>query len=724
MSPAKPLSELSAFERFMALATEAPPRQRSTVAASGADSDVTLGENACSSAVTVNPNSPRTPTEQTGANFLIRSINAGGDVISGITSLNIHDEGGVAVKKDTAGPYSIDVAKANASKGYSPSKEVSAKSTPKRDSIMKEKNWRSGSSATSTSGASDFGSPTKSKKCRVTVRTTLKDGQNTTSPSGSSSITQKLGPHAEGVDYEALIRSPPSCCVFVANLLSTLSDAALRVEVIKVFRQFGVISVKIRRDIRHMPFAFVQYDNSDSAIRATSEGMGMYIAGRPCRTEKAKAHRLYYFERHAGSLDVDEGKRILSHFGPIEFAYMVSPIDRTTFNLAEGGVMVQFIFYDDGKNALNYYHEHPEEYRMVDVNHLSKRMASKPSPAKHRDPVADDAYLQQYDIDIRSVFVNNLPSTISEQELRRFFGTYGQIIRLSMHQSNSKYNSEKFVFAFIEYETPQVAKMVIEAMNLREIGNKIIKVKQQDSDRKSRAYTHRLPAPVESPPVVSSQSTQLAQLNKPVSHAQLALGEQQENSTQQAFNGQNYINHQPADINQRGWEQYHLMQRNYSPYVSPVNAHQGPYNGQQVYPVQQTWPSQPSYTAQPVYAFPQMSATPQSHTHEQQYCGPLGLQQPYTPTSPTPQGPPTSGTVECPPYAEYQGPAPQGYLPAFYPPPPVWALTHTQQGPMFYWVGSAAPQTMEASNSPADATSPTVPPGQASPTAPPLSASQ
>lgn len=78
---------------------------------------------------------------------------------------------------------------------------------------------------------------------------------------------------------------------------------------------------------------------------------------------------------------------------------------------------------------------------MVDVNHLSKRIAHKTSPTRQRDPVADDAYLQQYDIDIRSIFVNNLPATTSEQELRRFFGTYGHIVRLSMHQSNSKYNS-------------------------------------------------------------------------------------------------------------------------------------------------------------------------------------------------------------------------------------------------------------------------------------------
>ncbi|KAH8802843.1 hypothetical protein F5884DRAFT_861196 [Xylogone sp. PMI_703] len=742
MSPSKPLDQLNAFERFLALAADAPSHQ-SSAAMSSVNVAATPEETVENSVAPVHAPAPHTPTQQ-----------AEDAIASGISNLNVSDEGGVVVKKSGRGAYSIDVAKANAIKGYSPSKEIytppfvrnggssscddpfrqetiktenkklpgSDRSTPKRESIMKEKNWRSGSSTTGKSEGSAAGSPVKPKKYRLIVRTTSKDSQKSTSPVQPSTRTQTLGSHNEDVDYDSLIRSPPSCCVFVANLLSTLSDAALKVEVIKVFRQFGVVNVKIRRDTRHMPFAFVQYDNSDSAIRATSEGMGMYIAGRPCRTEKAKAHRLYYFERHAGSLSIEEAKRILSQFGPIEFAYAASPIDRTTFNLAEGGVMVQFVFYDDGKNALNYYHEHPEEYRMVDVNHLSKRMVNKSSPTKHRDPVADDAYLQQYDVDVRSVFVNNLPSTISEQELRRFFGTFGQIIRLSMHQSNSKYSSEKYVFAFIEYETPQVAKMVIEAMNLREIGGKIIKVKQQDSDRKNRNFhPQRLQAAIESPPVVSSQSTQHSQLIQSVGQTQLAVAEQQNMPVQQTISGQTYFNPQQAEMNQRGWEQYHLMQQNYPTYHPAANAPQGAYNGQ-IYPVPQNWSAQQGYPTQAVYASPQIVSTPQSQTNDQHYCSTSRLQQPHTPASPTPQAPATSGAGECPPYAEYQGPLTQGYLPPFYPPPPVWALTHTQQGPMLYWMGAPGPQPMGTTTTSTEITSQAVLTGQSSPgTAPPPS---
>ena len=80
--------------------------------------------------------------------------------------------------------------------------------------------------------------------------------------------------------------------------------------VTQVFREFGPVFVKIRRDIKQMPFAFCQYTVSRSesfliklsltgfvfkkpehADRAIKEGRGRLIKGRPCRCEKAKAHR-------------------------------------------------------------------------------------------------------------------------------------------------------------------------------------------------------------------------------------------------------------------------------------------------------------------------------------------------------------------------------------------------------------------------------------------------
>jgi hypothetical protein len=43
------------------------------------------------------------------------------------------------------------------------------------------------------------------------------------------------------------------------SLLQSETDEALEVAVTQIFREFGVVYVKIRRDPKHMPFAFCQY---------------------------------------------------------------------------------------------------------------------------------------------------------------------------------------------------------------------------------------------------------------------------------------------------------------------------------------------------------------------------------------------------------------------------------------------------------------------------------
>lgn len=65
--------------------------------------------------------------------------------------------------------------------------------------------------------------------------------------------------------------------------------------VTEVFRQYGTVFVKIRRDNKQMPFAFCQYTKIEHADRAIREGKGKLIRGRACRCEKAKAHRMFSF---------------------------------------------------------------------------------------------------------------------------------------------------------------------------------------------------------------------------------------------------------------------------------------------------------------------------------------------------------------------------------------------------------------------------------------------
>lgn len=212
---------------------------------------------------------------------------------------------------------------------------------------------------------------------------------------------------------------------------------------------------------------------------------------------------------------------------------------------------------------------------------------------------------------------------------------------------------------------------------------------------------------MQSPLVVSSQSVQQSEIRNPSYQEHAALVQDR---CEQTFNGQSYASPQPGGLPQTGLEQYHAAQHNYPVYPNALSIPLGAYNGQQIYPFQQGWQNQQNYPIQPAYPPSQTTGTPHSTANEQQYCGPPGFPQPYTPTSPMIQGPPVSGTVECPPYPEYSGSAQQGSMPTLFPPPPVWAMAHTQQGPMFYWLGSTPPQPREAETNTNDVAAPTTPP--------------
>lgn len=111
---------------------------------------------------------------------------------------------------------------------------------------------------------------------------------------------------------------PPSLLI-IADIIRSLADSKddglLMAAVTREFSQFGTVFVKIRRDEKTglMPFAFCQFtvsflsipalaslqetqfltslQNKQDADNALVHGRGIYIHGRPCRTERAKSSR-------------------------------------------------------------------------------------------------------------------------------------------------------------------------------------------------------------------------------------------------------------------------------------------------------------------------------------------------------------------------------------------------------------------------------------------------
>lgn len=197
------------------------------------------------------------------------------------------------------------------------------------------------------------------------------------------------------------------------------------------------------------------------------------IKGRPCRCEKAKAHRkslliwvphitesssgLFFVERKFGPVCTpNEVRTLLQSYGNIEFCYTASLVERTALNLGEG-VIVQFKLYDDGQNAQSvsssiqsfvFQADASKTFRNHDVWKLVA-IAGMHSPVRgsfnhsiRTSPSATDsarAYLSRYETDRRSVFVGNLPVGATEDEIRKLFAAYGEIEEIIIRDSTSKF---------------------------------------------------------------------------------------------------------------------------------------------------------------------------------------------------------------------------------------------------------------------------------------------
>ncbi|OWB85883.1 hypothetical protein B5S33_g4558 [[Candida] boidinii] len=85
---------------------------------------------------------------------------------------------------------------------------------------------------------------------------------------------------------------------------------------------------------------------------------------------------------------------------------------------------------------------------------------------------------------IYSLYVGDLDESISENELRKYFGKFKGFLSLKIPRDlNTGVSSG---YAYVNYQNERLAKIVLEELNYRQIGNKEIRIMPSIRDRKSR----------------------------------------------------------------------------------------------------------------------------------------------------------------------------------------------------------------------------------------------
>ncbi|KAK7515809.1 hypothetical protein IWZ03DRAFT_212185 [Phyllosticta citriasiana] len=252
----------------------------------------------------------------------------------------------------------------------------------------------------------------------------------------------------------------PECCIFVANLPTAQPDDIIRSALSELFSRFGKCFIKLKRD-RGMPIAFVQFDNAADADKALGQGDSLFVLGRKCRTERAKAPRCLYVSRRDGSMPTeDEVLRLMENRGEIEKTWVPSDTDQEVHKLAPG-FFVKFVYYQDAVDAINALRDRPTYNVEAQQTPRSAIALFDPSSVlttpypNSRAPLFDAS---QHDS--RALWVGELPDTVTKSDLARVFGGPGREIGFIELRIRSNTDRSDFMsYAFIHYKEPQSAFM-------------------------------------------------------------------------------------------------------------------------------------------------------------------------------------------------------------------------------------------------------------------------
>ncbi|CAG9945574.1 unnamed protein product [Clonostachys rosea f. rosea IK726] len=288
--------------------------------------------------------------------------------------------------------------------------------------------------------------------------------------------TSRNAAKEESNEVDAQDIYPSTACIFVANLASNVADEELEEEVMAVFGKFGKAYVKLRRDTRNMPYAFVQYTSDNDAQRAFERAQGIKISDRCCRVEKAKANSVFAVSKRSGEpISEEEAGRLLRPLGPLS---EISPLDYETqrkFCLPPS-IRIQFTLFDSGRDPVKAFKDH----RFFRVTSLELNKAPSTSANSSVNAKRDL-------VDKRSVFVGDLPPNSSEEEVREMAVGCGKVLAVKVRTRSYVGGAEEICFAFVEFESVESVQDMIAAYVSAQDGIELRGYRLRLQRRQSRA---------------------------------------------------------------------------------------------------------------------------------------------------------------------------------------------------------------------------------------------
>ncbi|KAF5674907.1 meiotic activator RIM4 [Fusarium heterosporum] len=271
--------------------------------------------------------------------------------------------------------------------------------------------------------------------------------------------------------FDAQIEYPAEACLFVANLPQNFDDDTIKTALTKIFGKYGVNFVKMKRDRRRMPFAFVQYTDVKHADVAVEKARGELVLGRPCRTERCGGSLTYIiFRKNNRRVLPDEARAIFSRFGEVD---KVEPLDYRIQK--QMGVppclLIHFLKFDPRRDVT-------KGVSNMTAYHV---MAYDPKMYEDRSDRAagDQNFMETYDKDSRSIFFGGLPPNADETVVHTLASLCGDVISIDIRSSPDNNGGPPHVYAFVEFTLPTSPDEAVRQFNGRVIQGCLARVERK-----------------------------------------------------------------------------------------------------------------------------------------------------------------------------------------------------------------------------------------------------
>ncbi|CAM1501663.1 Fc.00g036470.m01.CDS01 [Cosmosporella sp. VM-42] len=245
---------------------------------------------------------------------------------------------------------------------------------------------------------------------------------------------------------------PNQYCVFLANLPRSYDNAALEVAIKRAFGRYGVVFVKVKRDKRDMPLAFLQYTNEEDARRAAEEGRGLMILGRSCRTEMCNGSVSYIIYKQSGEVVLpEEAERVFRPYGRIAKIEEASMDLCTRLELPQA-LIVAYTMYDAKRDVIKAIgRQTPFTVRPFD-----------PKIATDDRTASENRTYDQYDRDRRSAYFGGLPPYVDQNFVRRLATRFCRNVEDIQLRETKTQSGDAIRFAFVLFEEHEAVNEVVE----------------------------------------------------------------------------------------------------------------------------------------------------------------------------------------------------------------------------------------------------------------------